>query len=160
MSEIQERSQLLAQKALSIWPMPVTSYKPAEKQMIAYTLEDALHMSGRAIVRFAYKNSEQPVKSWAEMYKNVLSQIYAEDRTIIETLAASNNKYSLGSNFSFSENAFSRSERIGNGVYVWTNNNTQHKLGVLIELFDLYQIDFSDLVFYLRDEVPEQGTSL
>ncbi|MBR5213920.1 MAG: DUF262 domain-containing protein [Akkermansia sp.] len=160
LSEIEERSQLLAQKALSIWPMPATMYMPAEKQMTPYTLEDALLMTGRSIVRFAFKNSEQPVTSWVEMYKTVLSQIYAEDRTIIETLAASDNKYSLESNFSFSEDAFRRSEPIGKGIYVWTNNDTQHKLGVLIELFKLYQIDFSDLVFYLRDEVPEQNTLL
>lgn len=155
LEEIKERSQLLARQALSIWPMPVTSYKPAEKQMVAYTLEDALLMTGRSIMRFAYKNSEQSVTSWVEMYKNVLSLIYAEDGSIIEKLAAPDNKHGLGSNFCLSEDAFRRSEPIGNGVYVWTNNDTQHKLGVLIELFKLYQIDLSDLAFYLRDEVQD-----
>lgn len=155
LTEIEERSQLLAQQALSIWPMPATSYKPAEKQMIAYTLEDALAVSGCSIIRYAYKNSEQPVTSWVKMYKNVLNLLYDEDRSIIETLAASDNKCGLESNFSFCEDAFNRSEPIGNGIYVWTNNNTQHKLGVLIDLFKLHQIDLSDLVFYLRDEAQE-----
>lgn len=152
LTELEERSRLLAQKALSIWPMPATSYKPVEKQMIAYTLEDALLMPGRSIIRFAFKNTEQPVTSWVEMYKNVLSIIYDEDRSIIEKLAASDKKNGLASNFSFSEDAFNRSTPIGNGVFVWTNNNTQYKLGVLMELFKLYRIDFSDLLLYLRDE--------
>ena len=152
LTEIEERSQFLAQQALSIWPLPTTSYKPAEKQMIAYTLEDASLVKGRSIIKFAYKNSGQPVTSWVEMYKNVLSLIYAENRSIIESLAASDQKYSLATNFSFSEDVFRRSEAIANGLFVWTNNNTQHKLEVLKELFKLCKIDLDDLEFYLRDE--------
>lgn len=46
-------------------------------------------MTGRLIAKFTYKNTEQPVKSWVEMYVNVLQILYAEDKSIITKLAYS-----------------------------------------------------------------------
>ena len=57
---------------------------------------------------------------------------------------------------------FRNSVEIGNGIFVWTNTNTQSKLSVLSKVLKLYDIDTSELVFYLRDETKdnsdEEGT--
>ena len=40
LAELEERSEYLMSRALSIWAAPVTEYKPEEKQLDTYTLED------------------------------------------------------------------------------------------------------------------------
>ncbi len=151
LAELEERSTMLASKALRIWQSPITEYKPAEKQLDSITLEDDSLASGRLIARFSYKNTEQPVTSWVEMYQKVLQILFAEDKSIITKLAVSDDE-GLSLHFSLNESDFSKSVEIGDGIRVWTNTNTQSKLSVLNKLFALYNIDPNELVFYLRDE--------
>ncbi len=150
LAELEERNQYLMDCALAIWPAPVTEYEPEKKQLDSATLDDDAVLTGRQIVRFAFKNTEQPVSSWAEMFQKVLQILYAEDRSILTKLAFSNENY-IDSQFSPSKD-FLKSAEIGDGLYVNTNTSTQSKLVVLKHLFKLYEEDSSDLIFYLRDE--------
>jgi len=157
LSELEERSSYLVNRALEIWSAPVTDYKPTEKQMDSYTLDDDIAaMSGRLIARFSYKNTEQPVTSWVEMYQKVLQILFAEDKAIITKLAVSGED-GLPLHFSLTGNEYSKSVEIGDGIHVWTNNNTQSKLSVLNKVFALYDVEPADLVFYLRDENDTNG---
>lgn len=151
LAELEERDSALTQRALKIWVRPTTDYKPAEKQLDSYTLDDdAETFSGRLIAKFNYKNTEQPVGSWAEMYEKVLRILYAEDMNIIENLAGSSEE-GVPYHFSTNKNAFIKSAEVGEGIYVLTNSSTQNKLSVLKRVFKLYNEDPNDLVFYLRD---------
>lgn len=151
LSEIEERNQYLMNRALEIWEAPLTEFKPEEKQLDYYTLDDDAVLSGRLIVRFSYKNTEQPVSSWVEMFQKVLQILYAEDKGIITKFAASSED-SIALHFSMNESDFVKSVEIGDGIYVLTNTSTQTKLSVLNRVFKLYDADPTDLVFYLRDE--------
>lgn len=151
-AELEERSRKLTQQALEIWDYPQTDYRPKEKQMDSYTLEDdASAMTGRQIARFRYKNTEQPVTSWVDAYQKILKILLTEDRTVLLKLAGSQEE-GLAYNFSMDPNAYHKCAEIGEGVYVWTNTSTQSKLSVLTRLFKLYGEDPLDLIFYLRDE--------
>jgi len=151
-AELEERSRRLTQQALEIWDFPKTDYKPKEKQMDSYTLDDdASAMTGRQIARFSYKNTEQPVTSWVDAYQKILRILLAEDRTVLLNLAVSQEE-GLAYNFSMDSKAYSKCAEIGEGIYVWTNTSTQSKLSVLTRLFKLYGEDPTDLMFYLRDE--------
>lgn len=149
--ELEERSEYLKGRALTIWQMPVTEYKPEEKQLDSYTLEDEGELTGRLIAKFTFKNTEQPVASWVEMFQKVIQILYEEDKSIITKLAMSEDE-NIALHFSTNEDAFTKSLEIGDGIYVWTNTSTQNKLSVLNRLFKLYDEDPTDLVFYLRDE--------
>lgn len=151
LAELEERNQYLMGRALEIWSAPTTSFKPAEKQMDSYTLDDDTSLSGRQIARFSYKNIEQPVSSWVEMFQRVLQILFAEDESVITKLAASTED-NIALHFSLNESDFTKSVEIGDGIFVWTNTSTQSKLSVLSRVFKLYDADPSDLVFYLRDE--------
>ena len=107
--------------------------------------------SGRLIARFSYKNTEQPVTSWVEMFQKVLQILYAEDKNVITKLAVSKDD-NIALHFSMNNADFTKSAEIGDGIYVWTNTSTQSKLSVLSRVFKLYDADPTDLVFYLRDE--------
>ena len=151
LTELEERSQYLMERALEIWAAPVTEFQPRQKQMDTYTLEDDSELTGRSIAKFMFKNTEQPVTSWVEMYQKVIQILYDEDKTIITKLAISDED-NIAIHFNTNPDAFSKCLEIGDGIYVWTNTSTQSKLSVLSRLFKLYDVDPSDLVFYLRDE--------
>lgn len=151
LAELEERNDYLIGRSLTIWEFPATEFKPAEKQMDSYTLDDDVELRGRLIARFSYKNTEQPVTSWVEMYQKMLQILYAEDKTIITKLALSSED-NTALHFSMNEGDFTKSVEVGDGIYVWTNTNTQSKLSVLNRIFNLYGADPTDLVFYLRDE--------
>lgn len=128
--ELEERNTYLMNRALLIWAYPVTDFKLAQKQLDSYSLEDDEPLSGRLIAWFSYKNTEQPVTSWVEMYQKMLQILYAEDKTIITKLAVSDNG-NLALHFSMNEAEFSKRAEIGDGIFVWTNSGTQSKLSVL-----------------------------
>lgn len=151
LAELEERSRYLKGRALTIWAAPVIDYRPKEKQLDTCTLEDDSEVTGRLIVRFTFQNTEQPAASWVEMFQKVIQILYAEDKTIIMKLAMSEEE-NLALHFSTNPDAFTKSLEIGDGIYVWTNTSTQSKLSVLSRLFQLYEEDPADLVFYLRDE--------
>ena len=83
LDEIQARTNHLTQRALQIWEMPNTDFKPAEKQLDTYTLEDDVDLSGREIIRFRYKNAEQTVDSWVVMMEQVLKILHTEDQSVL-----------------------------------------------------------------------------
>ena len=58
LAELEERSEYLMGRALTIWAAPVTDYKPEEKQLDSYTLEDEGELTGRLIAKFTFKNTE------------------------------------------------------------------------------------------------------
>lgn len=161
LAELRDRNDYLLKRALDIWAFPPTNYKPQEKQLDSYTLDDeASFLSGRQIAKFVYKGTEQPVVSWVEMYTKVLRALYLEDKTIITKIALSTDD-ELSIHFSTNKRIFKKCDEIGDNVYVQTNTNTQSKLSVLNRLYKLYGMNPTDLVFYLRDsndKEDEKGT--
>ena len=151
LAELEERSECLRDRALTIWASPVTGFRPEQKQMDSYTLEDETELTGRLIARFTFKHTEQPVASWVEMFQKVIQILYTEDKAVITKLALSEED-NIALHFSTKPDTFTKSVEIGDGIYVWTNTSTQSKLSVLSRLFKLYDEDPAGLVFYLRDE--------
>ena len=130
-----------------------------KKQLETFSLDDdAELLTGQSIVKFAFKNTEQPVTSWIEMYQKVIQILYAEDKTIITKLAISkSDKISIY--FSTNMNAFQRYIQLDDGIYLYKTSSTQSKLYVLKRLFELYNEDPAGLVFYLRDENESDSES-
>ena len=154
--ELEKRSEFLKKRALEIWSAPVTKYAPPEKVMDYFTLEDDADVSGRTIAKFVFKNTEQPVSSWVEMYQKVLQILFAEDKSYIIQLASSPED-GFASHFSYDEHAYRKSVEIAEGIFVYTNTNTQSKLNILQYLFGLYRIEPSELTFYLRDSSDDRS---
>lgn len=151
--ELEERDKLLMNMALAIWKLPETTYHPLEKQFDTYTLEDDFDsFTGKSIVKFAFKNKEQNISSWIEMYIEVLRILYNEDKSILMKQAVSEEKSGLPLYFSLNNEANGYNKTIGNEIHIWTNTSTSCKLSILSKLFKLYELEFNDLVFYLEEE--------
>lgn len=159
LSELEERSASLQQRALEIWAAPVSAYVAPQKQLDSFTLEDDVDFTGKVIARFSYKGMEQPVYSWTDMYQQVLRILHSEDKSVLSGLAyTSADEVDLALHVSSKETEFSKSIEIEPGIYVWSNTNTQYKITLLRKFFALYNAEPEDLVFYMRDEAEEDPT--
>ena len=155
--ELEERSDYLAEKALRIWTAPDTSYKPAERQLDAYSLDDDMTLTGRVIQKFSYRNMEQPVDSWISMYENVLKILHGEDKSVLSKLA---HMPSDGNDISVHVSSRPSDLRgpleIDENIYVERNTGTGLKISLLRRFFKMYGADPADLIFWLRDENEEE----
>lgn len=152
LSELEERNQLLMNQALEIWPLPTTDFKPIEKQVESYSLGDDVELSGRDIIRFSFKSIEQPVNSWIEMQEQVLKILHGEDKSVLSRLA-----YSTGTDNDLEVYVSNKPQNLRNAleidkdIYVERNTNTATKIVLLRKVFNAYDVDQEDLVFYLKD---------
>lgn len=152
LAELEARNQILMQRALTIWPLPVTEFKPVEKQMDSYSLDEDVELSGRNIVRFSYKNTEQPVTSWIDMMEQVLKILHAEDKSVLSRLAYSKGKTNdLDAYVSNRPQDLRNALEIDNDIYVERNTSTATKVSMLRKFFKVYGTNEADLIFYLKD---------
>lgn len=157
LTEMEERCDLLVSKALDIWPMPTTSYQPAEKQLDSYTLEDDVDLSGREIVRFGYKNTEQPVDSWITMMAQILKILHTEDKSVLARLAHTHNPDDELDDYVSDNPADLRGAlEIDQNIYLERNTSTNTKLSILKKFFKAYGQNPEELVFYLKDQNTDQ----
>ena len=161
LSELQNRSYDLSKKALEIWFKPKTDYKPMQKQMDAFTLDDDTDLSGRKLAMFSYKNVETSVTSWIEMFEKVIKMIYDEDKSeILKLITGDNNNSELSAYISADKSKLRGYLEIDNDVYIETNTSTSSKISILKKFFGLYNIELTDLIFYVRDEDDSQIKNL
>ena len=159
LAELEARNQMLMQRALKIWSLPATDFKPAEKQMDSYSLDDDVELSGRDIVRFGYKNTEQPVTSWIDMMEQVLKILHAEDKSVLSRLAYSKGETNdLDAYVSNKPQDLRNALEIDTDIYVERNTSTSTKISMLRKFFKAYGANEEDLVFYLKD-VNDDGTA-
>lgn len=151
--ELEERSSYLAGKAVQIWEAPGTSYRPAKRQLDAYSLEDDVTLTGRVISKFSYKNMEQPVDSWISMYESVLKILHAEDKSVLSKLAHTRTEGSdISLHVSSRPSDLRAALEIDDNIYVERNTGTGLKISLLRRFFKLYGADPADLIFWLREE--------
>ena len=151
--ELEERDRLIQAASLKIWPHLESSYNPPQKQFDTVTLDDDMVFTGKGISRFSLGGLEQSVDSWTDMYQRVLIQLHSEDKSILTRLAVcEDNAVDLSIHFSTDSSAFTSGREIDGNIFVWTGTDTQYKINILKKMFSLFDIDPTELVFYLRDD--------
>lgn len=157
LEEIEARSNMLAQQALEIWALPKTDFKPAEKQLDTYTLEDDVDLSGREIIRFRYKNAEQAVDSWITMMEQILKILHTEDQSVLKKLAhLSGADQELAAYVSDTPDALRAAIQIDQDLYVERNTSTNTKITLLRKFFKAFGENPESLVFYLKDPAEDK----
>ncbi len=152
LDELNARAELMTERVLETWPMPTTTFAPAEKQEEVCTLEDdPTRFTSRAVCRLQFQGEIIPVTSWAELISEVALRLYRQDAQPLRHLfqdAASTS--TLKRTFSATGVDFRSPKKIAEGLFLENNSSTEYKLLRLRELLDLYQADRDDLTFYLR----------
>ena len=158
LEELEARNALLVQRALGIWPMPETTFVSEEKHLDSCSLDDdTTELRGRIIVRFSYKNTEQPVLSWINMLEQVLKILHGEDPSVLTKLAYSNDPDDeLSVYVSSNPKDLRGTLEIDNGIFVERNTSTNVKISMLRKFFKVYGANPEDLVFYLKDGTEDE----
>lgn len=153
LEELEARNTLLVQRALGIWPMPETTFVSEEKHLDSCSLDDdTTELRGRIIVRFSYKNTEQPVLSWINMLEQILKILHGDDPSVLTKLAYSNDPDDeLSVYVSSNPKDLRGTLEIDNGIFVERNTSTNVKISMLRKFFKVYGANPEDLVFYLKD---------
>jgi len=153
LEELEERDAYMVDRAKQIWSYPETSYRPEEKQLDSVSLDDDVNLTGSQIARFAYKNTEQSVDSWTDMYTRVLRILHSEDSSVLIGLAYTTDPgVELSIHVSNNEADFHSRAQIASDIYVWTGIGTQYKINNLRKFFSAFGADPADLVFYLKEQ--------
>ncbi len=79
--------------------------------------------------------------------------LHETDKTILNQLAEDKQNKELSLYVSRSKNHFKKGYCvISSNIYVFVNTSTQHKINILKHFFQLYRIEMSELVFYLKED--------
>lgn len=153
LAELEERNEEMIKYAVTIWKYPETNFVPAKKEFDSCTLDDDDYdLTGRDIIKYAYKNTEQNVSSWADMFEHILKYLHQKDKSVLTALAYSDkNASELSSCVRANESKLRSALKIDENIYVEKNTSTARKISILRKIFALYGIDPMDLVFYLKD---------
>lgn len=144
-AELEQRSEELKQRALEIWPLPETNFKAQNGEFDTCSLDDDIDLTGKKIKKFAYQDTEYSADSWQDMFVQMVKTLHGEDRYILNNLA-DNPDYKYASH---DKTSLRNYIEIEDGLYVESNTSTQYKMSILRKLFENYQRDPSDLIFYL-----------
>lgn len=151
--ELTDRSARMVNKALDIWSYPVTSFVPTEKEFESCTLDDEdIDLTGRDIFKYSFKNAEQPVSSWVDMFETIVNTLHQQDKSVLTSIAFASVDTNELSNYIRRNPENLRSPlKIDENIYIEKNTSTAYKMIILRKLFMAYHADPMDLVFYLKD---------
>lgn len=145
--ELLQRQQQLLKVVMKLWPMPSTSFEPVKRDAESVSMdEEDFEFTGKKLQAYIYKGVRYTVNTWKEMLIQVCGHVLLEYRPTIEWLCA-NEKHG----FSFRPETWRR--KIGQDMYVWSDNSTNTKLSILHGLFNECDIPYSELAFEFRPDV-------
>lgn len=147
--ELEDRNKDMLSKAVKIWPMVNTDYKPAENIDEKVSLADDYSLTGKLINGYEYFGAYTNVKNWQEMYLCII-EIIVEDNPQILINQVNQKENDLQYYFDNHQNK-ENYKKIYDGIFVNTNTSTNTKMIGLKKLFELYGIDENELVFVLKN---------
>lgn len=145
--EIKARAEMIAEKALLLWPMFVTSFqKELSRQAFSLRKSAPDIFTGSKPLEFVIDNHISQVETWVDLYVQCVSYFYNLDPTPIDELTRSSENKGIATFFS-SRKAI-RFKFIAKNVYLSTGTSTSEKQRVLIGLLDLYKME--DINIYIE----------
>lgn len=147
--EMIKRNNLLKEKALKLWAYPETNFEPAVAINEKHYLDDDFDFTGRKIASYTFLDTPYSADSWSEMYQQVVRFLFELDSTIIYKLV----KEETGLGYHFSEKESNGFVEIAPKVYLYVASSTRSKIGNLRRLFELYQLDGSELGLEIQSNV-------
>lgn len=142
--ELIERSELLKQTALKLWPMPSSNFQSKVVENEVYGLDDDNNYANVKIASYSLMNTpyKLPKRTWKEMYIGVVRALYELDPAPMRQLIAGDRTKLEKVLIDHPENGFSQ---VADGVYLYTSTDNWNKIHKLRDLFDFYGIDQSEL---------------
>lgn len=150
--EIQQRNEYLKQLMPELWIYPETTYVPQIQEREILSIEDDEEIfRGKSIIAFIFFGEEQSVKTWIEMYENIIKRLYEQDKQLLYNITTSEkDEFGLKTVIQNNQNNLRDSIEIDKNLYSETNTSTSRKIVIIRRLFDLYKVDYSELEIVVK----------
>lgn len=151
--EIEKRQRdLLNLSVYEIWKYPTTNFELQREDVEYISLaDDDYDLKGKRILKINFRGEESSFKNWVDAFIFVIKILHEEDKSQLINLLAEEPRDVLGLNFFTTSNDLRSFEKIDENIFVSTNNNTNTKIKILGKLFELYDEDPNNLIFYFED---------
>lgn len=147
--EILKRQTNLLNVALSLWPMPTTSFIPFKREAETATLDEDYEFTGKSLQAYSFLGNRYVVNTWKDMLINVCILAMHEHRATFEWMSAGEINH-------LSRKPEDWNSEISDGIYVWSSNSTATKIGILRGIFEECNIQGSELSFEFRPEIDDE----
>lgn len=145
--QMRQRTELLAQRCLELWPNYQTDFIPPSKPRDLRPMGSDATFTNETIVGFVFEGDEQRVESWKEMLLAVLRHLLSDRPG--EVMRFATNK--VDSQLLLQNDSDARNHQdFDHGLVVVTQSSTVAKLRLLRNLFGYLDIDTDDLIFILK----------
>ena len=145
--EIEARRERLWGKFLRLWPMPASTYVPAEAARESHALDDGLEFTGLKVSACSLRGERAGVGTWVEAMRWLLPRIYAEDPRAVRAAVT-------GGRFPsryFSTEPLDYGFEIGGGIWYNPGCSTSEKMGALRRIVDRVDtLEQGDISFEVR----------
>ena len=145
-TQIAKRAAKLYSWAEKIWQTPVTDFLPDIVEEWA-TLDDEIDFTNKTVIKINLLGDEIVCDNITDAYKKVNATLYMLDPVLFANIE--NNYHS-----DISCNLRSPFE-LSSTMFIETNLSSQHKINILRELFDSFNLDYQDLKFLVRPKQKE-----
>lgn len=151
--EIEKRQKdLLNLSVYEIWKYPNSNFELQRGDLEYISLsDDDYDLKGKKILKINFRGEESSFKNWVDVFIFVIKILHEEDKSQLINLLAEEPRDVLGLNFFTTSNDLRSFEKIDENIFVSTNNNTNTKIKILGKLFELYDEDPNNLIFYFED---------
>lgn len=151
--EIEKRQRdLLDLSVYEIWKYPTTNFELEREDLEYISLaDDNYDLKGKKILKINFRGEESSFKNWAEAFTFIIKTLHEEDKSQLINLVDEDPRELLGYSFLKTFNDLRSFEKIDEDIFVSTNNNTNTKIKILSELFELFEENPDNLIFYFED---------
>ncbi len=145
---LKERQQWWLDNLSSSWPLPTTSFQPAEQDTSVYLLDD-IDLKGKGITSVEVFGKKDSVSTWADAVDMIIEAIYDNNVDhFIETITADE---WLAKYIKTDATAFGSSREIYNtGYFVDTGTNTNAKRQLILNLADALNLPHNSIKVELK----------
>lgn len=151
--EIEKRhKELLDLSVYEIWKYPTTKFELQREDLEYISLaDDDYDLKGKKILKINFRGEESSFRNWSDAFTFIIKILHEEDKSQLINLVDEKPRELLSYSFSKNYNVFHNYEKIDENIFVSTNNNTNTKIRILSKLFELYEEDTDNLIFYFED---------
>ena len=148
-NQIKERADILYSWAIELWKTPKSSFVP-EVVEEWLTLEDEIDFTNMTIYKINLLGDEILTDNITDAYKKINATLYMLDPVRFSKL---NNTY---------QNEKKENLRtpyaLSSTMFIETNLSSQHKISILRDLFENFELDLQELKFLVRQKQKESAT--
>lgn len=149
-NELKLRNEEMKKLFLELWPYPETDFELEVALNESHSLDEEFDFKGKHIVSFSFLDTPYTADTWSDMYQQIVKQLLELDATIIYRLAKSNNHSGLDYHFTTKE--AEGYVKIADKLFLFVASSTMSKINCLKRLFEVYQLEGTELVIEIQNE--------